>query len=324
MRNTVGMYRHVVFIACICLVLVGCSSSKNNGGNRNQPPLPPPPSSDASLANLSLGNLVLVPAFDPAVMNYTASAVYRTDNVDVAATTNHAAATFQINGGSITSFSLPLGNTNITVDVTAEDGVAMRAYSVAVTREAFAQQAYIKASNSQAGDWFGDRSVSLSSNGNIMAIGASGESSVATGIDGDQTDNTLLDAGAVYVFTRDNARIWSQQAYVKASNAFRDDSFGGITAISADGNTLVVAAHREDSAATGINGNQADNSAAGAGAAYVFTRNGGGIWTQQAYVKASNTAAGDEFASNLSLSGDGNTLVASSPSSSCHKCCSGD
>ena len=50
----------------------------------------------------------------------------------------------------------------------------------------------------------------------------------------------------------------------------------------------------EDSNATGVNGNQSDNSAVGSGAAYVFVRNGT-TWSQQAYLKASNTDAGDEF-----------------------------
>jgi hypothetical protein len=36
------------------------------------------------------------------------------------------------------------------------------------------------------------------------------------------------------------------------------------------GNTVMVGAHNEDSIATGVNGNQNDNSAATAGAAYVF------------------------------------------------------
>ena len=58
--------------------------------------------------------------------------------------------------------------------------------------------------------------------------------------------------------------------------------------MSADGNTLAVAAYWEASNATGINGNQDDNSIPQAGAVYVFTRSGT-TWTQQAYIKASNT-----------------------------------
>ncbi|RMG99442.1 MAG: hypothetical protein D6705_03280 [Deltaproteobacteria bacterium] len=45
-----------------------------------------------------------------------------------------------------------------------------------------------------------------------------------------------------------------------------------------------------------------------AGAVYVFTR-AGATWTEQAYVKASNTDAGDEFGTAVALSGDGETLA---------------
>ncbi len=59
-------------------------------------------------------------------------------------------------------------------------------------------------------------------------------------------------------------------------------------ALSADGNTMAVSAYWESSNAKGINGNQKDESIPQAGAVYVFTRRGG-AWTQQAYIKASNT-----------------------------------
>ncbi len=108
----------------------------------------------------------------------------------------------------------------------------------------------------------------MSADGNTLAVGARDEDSAATGIDGDQADNSALAAGAVYVYTRAGA-TWSQQAYVKASNTGRGDNFGSVT-LSADGNTLAVAAFREDSAATGIGGDQADNSAGGAGAVYLY------------------------------------------------------
>ena len=50
----------------------------------------------------------------------------------------------------------------------------------------------------------------------------------------------------------------------------------------------------EASNATGVNGNQSDNSATNSGAAYVFVRSGT-TWSQQAYLKASNTGARDDF-----------------------------
>ena len=138
---------------------------------------------------------------------------------------------------------------------------------------AWVQQAYVKASNAKKGDQFGS-ALALSNDGNTMAVGAVGEPSSATGIDGDQADASMPGAGAVYVFTRTGA-TWSQQAYVKASNTGEKtdgDQFGYSVAISSDGNTLATGAISERSAATGINGNQADKSADGAGAVYVYVR----------------------------------------------------
>ncbi len=63
-----------------------------------------------------------------------------------------------------------------------------------------------------------------------------------------------------------------QQAYLKASNTDAGDKFG--SAVSVSGDTVVVGASDEDSSATGVNGNQSNNSANRAGAAYVFVRSG--------------------------------------------------
>jgi len=170
----------------------------------------------------------------------------------------------------------------------------------------WSQQAYIKASNTEVLDFFG-ASVALSDDGSTLAVGAKGEHSAATGIDGAQTDNSAPWAGAVYVFTRAGA-TWSQQAYVKASNTDASDVFGWSVALSNDGSILAVGAPSEGSAATGIDGAQADNSVYGAGAVYVLARSGV-TWSQQAYVKASNTGANDSFGKKIALAGDGSTLA---------------
>jgi len=170
----------------------------------------------------------------------------------------------------------------------------------------WSQQAYVKASNTQDNDQFGT-GLAISADGNTLVVGAPGEDGGVAGINGNQADNTLPSAGAVYVFVR-NGTAWSQQAYVKASNPNANDLFGGAVAIAADGNTMAVGAIAERSNATGVGGNEADNSLANAGAAYVFARSGA-TWTQQAYVKASNTGAGDSFGISVALSGDGGTLA---------------
>jgi len=178
------------------------------------------------------------------------------------------------------------------------------------TGGAWVQQAYLKASNTKAGNQFGS-SLAISNDGNTLAVGATGEGSSATGVNGDQTDASMPGAGAVYVFTRAGS-TWSQQAYVKASNTGEKsdgDQFGYSLALSGDGNTLATGAISERSAATGINGNQADKSADGAGAVYVFTRSGT-TWSQQAYVKPWNTTVrGGLFGYSVGLSGSGDTMA---------------
>jgi len=159
----------------------------------------------------------------------------------------------------------------------------------------WSQQAYVKASNTGAGDGFG-RAVAISAD--TLVVGARGEGSKATGINGDQADNTAAGAGAVYVFVR-SGTIWSQEAYIKASNAEAGDQFGWAVAVS--GSTMVASAPYEDSKATGINGLQTDNTAVQSGAVYVFTR-AFTAWSQKAYIKASNTEAGDFFGTSVALS----------------------
>ncbi|MEX2962339.1 Ig-like domain-containing protein [Microbulbifer sp. TYP-18] len=173
------------------------------------------------------------------------------------------------------------------------------------------QEAYIKASNTGDADFFGT-SVSLSADGNTLAVGAEGEDSNAIGIDADQQNNNAFKSGAVYVFSRDAGTGWDQKFYIKASNTDRDDGFGAAVSLSADGNTLAVGTIREDSRTTGVNANSQNNTASSSGAVYVFRRNAGS-WFEQAYVKASNTDIRDEFSSSVSLSGDGTTLAVGAP-----------
>jgi FG-GAP repeat len=165
------------------------------------------------------------------------------------------------------------------------------------------QQAYIKASNTDADDFFG---APAAISGDTLVVAAVGEASSATGVNGNQSDNSAPYAGAAYVFVRSGTN-WTQQAYLKASNTEEGDWF---TSVAIDGDTIVVGALGESSNATGVNGNQSDNSAPYAGAVYVFVRNGT-TWTQQAYLKASNTEAEDEFGSGLAI--DGDTIVVGAP-----------
>ncbi len=179
-------------------------------------------------------------------------------------------------------------------------------YLFSRTGTTWVQQAYIKASNTEESDRFGS-TVSLSADGNTLAASAQYESGNATGVNGNEENGFVNQSGAVYLFSR-SGTAWAQQAYLKASNTAVNDQFGSSISLSSDGNTLAVAARNEDSNATGIDGDQTDNSAEKSGAVYLFSRSGT-VWHQQAYLKASNTEVYDTFGNSLSLSGDGNTLV---------------
>ena len=195
---------------------------------------------------------------------YTASAGFLQASVEVTPVAADDGATIQVNGTTVASGSpsaaiaLAEGHNVITVAVTAEDGNTTETYSVIVLREYaawFAQQAFLKASNAEGegvypfpdyGDKFGN-SVAIA--GDTLGVGALGEES---------------NAGAAYVFVRSDG-VWGQQAFLKASNTEGGDQFGNSVAI-ANG-TVVVGARDEDSS---VVGGEADNSASGAGAAYVW------------------------------------------------------
>lgn len=194
-------------------------------------------------------------------------------------------------------------------DNTSKDAGAVYVFSNA--NNTWTQQAYIKASNTNAGDIFGS-SLSFSTDGNTLAVGAPFEDSSAKGVGGNPNDNMSESAGAVYIFTR-TANTWAQEEYIKAPNSDAFDYFGGALSLSGDGKTLAVSASNEDSGATGIGGDQDDASALGAGAVHIFTRTDS-TWNHQEYIKSSNTGMLDRFGSALSLSADGDTLAVGAPS----------
>jgi len=118
--------------------------------------------------------------------------------------------------------------------------------------------------------------------GDVLVVGAPGDDSNATGINGDPSDTSASDAGAAYVFLRDGTN-WTQRAYLKASNTggplpgeFYGDNFGADHKVGVSGDTVLVGAHAEDSNGFGVNGNQTDRTSMDSGAAYVFTGFGGG------------------------------------------------
>ena len=118
----------------------------------------------------------------------------------------------------------------------------------------FKQEAYIKSVNRPNTNMtFG---VSVQIEDDSIAVGASYEKSKQRTITNGATaasDSTAYN-GAVYVYTRDNTSSWSQQAYIKPSNAQQTAAYATYFGfnISLENNTLAVGALGDGSSQTTI------------------------------------------------------------------------
>ena len=175
----------------------------------------------------------------------------------------------------------------------------------------WAQQAFLKPATPFLQTHFGD-SIDISGDASTIAVGATADASTINQIVNGTTveDKNSFNnpkAGAAYVF-KYNGTNWAQEAYVKPEVNLMTYEFGNTVKLSADGNLLAVGSYRESSNAKGIDGNPGDTSANSAGAMYIFKRDNN-IWSQKAYVKASDTEAQDRFGVSAILSNDGKTLA---------------
>ena len=132
------------------------------------------------------------------------------------------------------------------------------------------------ASDGAASDRFG-RSVSIS--GDYAVIGA---------YYNDDDDGNR--SGSAYIFERDGAGNWSEVQKLTASDGAAFDYFGNSVSIS--GNYAVIGAYGDD-----------DNGA-NSGSAYVFERDGAGVWSEVQKLTASDGADNDYFGVSVSISGD--------------------
>ncbi|WP_339385756.1 FG-GAP repeat protein [Grimontia marina] len=166
------------------------------------------------------------------------------------------------------SVSLSSDGATLAVGAIGKDTYTGAVYVYHFDGSSWTREQYIQASNKGADHYFG-YSVSLSSDGNTLAVGAYKEKSNAQGINGEEINDELDSAGAAYVYHFDGSN-WTQQAYIKASNTGAGDEFGKVVSVSGDGNTLAVGANREDSSATGINGDGNIGGGGDSGAVYIY------------------------------------------------------
>lgn len=188
-------------------------------------------------------------------------------------------------------------------------------FSRAQNGSSWSQTAFIKGSHSDRADLFGT-SVALSADGSTLAVGSQRDDSDAAGNHVAALScvapvpGAVCDVGAVDIYSRDLAGVWSHAAYLRPSIFDTEDLFGTSVALSGNGRQLAVGAVGEDSAAVGIDADATNNTAAESGAAYVFTHSGSG-WAQEAFIKASDVDAGDFFGGALDFDDQGRTLAVS-------------
>jgi hypothetical protein len=257
------------------------------------------------LSSLALSTGSLEPAFSPDISTYTVGLVFDT-TIALTPAAADAGTTIFVNGtpvpsGSSHAVGLTPGSNLITLTLYASNG-AQGSYFLIVRQSV--QEAYVKASNTEAGDGFGGttesfpnlalgNAASVAVSGDWMAVGAWSENS---GFAGNQSDNSATDSGAVYLFRRVGS-VWSQKMYIKAPNIDANDRFG--RAVAMDGDTLAVGAPFEDSSSATI----PDTAAGSSGAVYIY-RYDGAAWNLEAYLKASPIVAGDNFGGAVALQGD--------------------
>ena len=162
-----------------------------------------------------------------------------------------------------------------------EAGTAGQSYIFTRSGSTWTQQSILVPSDGTSGDAFGF-SASLSNDGNTAIVGSRTKSTVG------------YNFGAAYIYTRSGS-IWAEQSILLPDDASSGAEFGWSVSLSNDGNTAIVSAWRENS---------------NSGSAYIFTRSGS-TWTQQSKIVPSD-AASARFGSSVSVSNDGNTVIAGS------------
>jgi len=131
----------------------------------------------------------------------------------------------------------------------------------------------------QNDDEFGS---SVSIEGNTILVGAIRE-------DINFSDN----AGAAYIFEKDNTGIWQEQQKLTSTDRVIGALFG--FSVDIDGDYAVIGARGES---------DFSNNDFEFGAAFVFKKGINGLWTEQQRLLASDMLNGDHFGSAVTISGD--------------------
>jgi hypothetical protein len=156
----------------------------------------------------------------------------------------------------------------------------------------------------------GTGAVGKARQGMSVAVSGDGNTAIVGGPADKSSNNHNAGDGAAWVFTQNNG-VWTQQGgKLLGTGAIGNAQQGMSVALSDDGNTAIVGGPDDNSSA----GNNS-----GTGAAWVFTRNARGVWSQQGSKLVGTGAVGNaQQGMSVALSGDGNTAIVGGPGDNSH------
>lgn len=223
-------------------------------------------------------------AFSVGQTDYSGETAYTVEGSDV--TLNAPAGyTWSVDGGAVTAvrsthLAFDQELERVTIDVHVGGMSHAYTYSLDRTSLVVADAAYLKASNTDAGDQFG---AALAADGSFVAVGAPFEDSAAIGVGGNAGDNSSADSGAVYVYRRQGL-MWMLDAYLKGSTNSSGDHFGAAVAL--QGSLLVVGAP--------------DDGTSDLGAVYVFSRGTSG-WSLLQRLPSATISPGQRLGASVAI-----------------------
>jgi hypothetical protein len=152
-------------------------------------------------------------------------------------------------------------------DTTASNSGAVYVYRFG--SGTWAEDAYVKASNTRASAYFGG-SLAVSVDGTNLLVGSTGDSSLGHGVNGTQGDDGAVSSGAAYLFAK-RAAGWMQTAYIKPEHpaAAGGTNFGSSVAVNDDA-TLAIGSSSDRSNAANVGGDQTNVAMPGAGAVFTY------------------------------------------------------
>lgn len=125
-------------------------------------------------------------------------------------------------------------------------------------------------------------------------IAIDGDYAIVAAINYDDDTTPVNNIGGVYFYKKDGNGVW-QETQVLTTSDYHQNDYASRVSISGDYAVLGVPSNDYDE-------NDA-NLLAGAGAVYIFERDGSGTWTEIKKIVASDRAAGDSFGISVSMSG---------------------